>query len=199
MLILGSASPRRAELLRQLGVEFDVQVSDVPEEALPSEDGMAFALRVARAKARAVARVRPGSWVLGADTVVLLDREILGKPIDAEEAKSMLRCLSGRGHRVITGFALVAPRGDVVHDEAVESLVEFRSLSEADIDAYVAAGESFDKAGAYGIQGGASAFVVRVSGSYSNVVGLPLEEVRRALEERGLLAEPADRDDGRRG
>jgi septum formation protein len=199
MLVLGSASPRRAELLRQLGVEFVVCASDVPEEALPNEDGVTFALRLARGKAKAVARVRPGSWVLGADTVVLLDGEILGKPVDAEDARNMLRRLSGRGHRVVTGFALVAPLGDVAHDEAVESRVEFRSLGEAEIDAYVTSGESLDKAGAYGIQGGASAFVERVSGSYSNVVGLPLEEVRRVLEGRGLLAERGGRGDGRRG
>jgi septum formation protein len=199
MLILASASPRRAELLRQIGVEFAVQASDVPEEVLRSEDGVAFALRLAREKAKAVARLRPGSWVLGADTVVLLDGEILGKPIDVEDAKSMLRRLSGRGHRVVTGFALVAPPGEIVHDEAVQSRVEFRALSEVEIDAYVAAGESLDKAGAYGIQGAAGAFVERVTGSYSNIVGLPLEEVRRALEERDLLAERDDRDDGRHG
>jgi septum formation protein len=199
MLILGSASPRRAELLRQLGAEFIVQASDVPEEAFRGEDGVAFALRLARAKAQAVGRIQGGGWVLGADTVVLFGREILGKPVDTEDAKRMLRLLSGREHRVVTGFALIDPLGDVVHEEAVESLVEFRELTEADIDSYVAGGEPLDKAGAYGIQGAASVFVERVSGSYSNVVGLPLDQVRRVLEERGLLAERGDRDDRRRG
>jgi septum formation protein len=197
MLVLGSASPRRAALLRQLGVEFVVHASDVPEEPRPQEDGVAFALRLAKAKAAAVALVRPGAWVLGADTVVLLDREILGKPADPEDAKSMLRRLSGRGHRVVTGFALVAPHGDVVHDEAVESVVEFRVLAEVEIDDYVASGESLDKAGAYGIQGRAGEYVRGVSGSFSNVVGLPLEEVRRALEQSGL-ADGGDGDDGHR-
>jgi septum formation protein len=199
MFILGSASPRRAELLRQLGAEFAVQASDVPEEALPGEEGIPCALRLARAKANAVARARPGHWVLAADTVVLLGQEILGKPTGVEDAKRMLRRLSGREHRVVTGFALVTPFGDVVHEEAVESLVEFRRLSEADIEAYVATGEALDKAGAYGIQGAAGVFVERVAGSYSNVVGLPLDEVRRVLQERGLLGGRADRDDGRRG
>jgi septum formation protein len=196
MLVLGSASPRRAELLGQLGIEFVVQASDVPEEAHPGEDGMALTLRLAREKVQAVARLRPGDWVLGADTVVLLDREILGKPTDPKDAKGMLRRLSGREHRVVTAFALVAPPGEIVHDEVVESRVEFRSVTEAEVDAYVAGGEPLDKAGAYGIQGAASVFVERVSGSYSNVVGLPLEEVRRALQRCGFLA---DRDDGHRG
>lgn len=199
MLILGSASPRRAELLRQLGVDFAVQASDVPEEVLPSEDGVGLARRLAREKAKAVARLRPGHWVLGADTVVLLDGEILGKPTDADDAKSMLRRLSGCEHRVVTAFALVAPRGDVVCDEAVESRVEFRSLNEGEIETYVASGEPLDKAGAYGIQGAAGAFVECVEGSYSNVVGLPVDEVCRALERSGVLPERNVRGDGRPG
>jgi septum formation protein len=187
MLVLGSASPRRAELLRELGVEFGVCPSGVPEVPAPGERSLDFARRAARQKGRAVSDLRPGDWVLAADTVVAVDGEILGKPVDAADAQRMLNRLSGRCHQVITAVALVKPGGDVCGELAVSSDVHFRSLSAGEIREYVATGEPFDKAGGYGIQGGASRFVERVEGSYSNVVGLPVDEVRELLAFRGLL------------
>jgi septum formation protein len=186
-LILGSASPRRAALLRELGIDFAVHPSDVPENPMPGEDGAVFARRAARDKALAVARARPGDWVLAADTVVVLDGEILGKPRDAEDARRMLGLLSGRRHLVITAVALTSPGGRAEGEVTVQSAVEFRVLRETEIETYVAGGEPLDKAGAYAIQGGASGFVRSVAGSYSNVVGLPLDEVRALLRRHGLL------------
>ncbi len=186
-LVLGSASPRRAELMRRLGVEFAVRASDVPEIPAAGECAVDFTRRVAREKAVAVGRLCEGAWVLAADTVVVIDGEMLGKPADAGDARRMLRRLSGRQHRVVSGVVLVGPDGTARDEMVVESAVEFRPLSEDDIDAYVASGEPSDRAGAYAIQGGGGRFVRRVNGSYDNVVGLPLEEVRRLLERHGLL------------
>jgi septum formation protein len=186
VLILASASPRRAALLGGLDVDFAVHASDVPEVPLPGEGAIAFARRAARDKALAVARVRSHEWILGADTVVVIDGEILGKPRDGEDARRMLRMLSGRRHQVITAVVLVGP-GAAEDEVAVRSDVEFRALGEEEIESYAASGEPLDKAGAYAIQGGASGFVRSVAGSYSNVVGLPLDEVRKLLEKHGLL------------
>lgn len=187
VLILGSASPRRAALLSDLGVDFVVHPSDVPEVPLPGEEAVMFARRAARDKAFAVARERPDAWVLAADTVVAVDDEILGKPRGDAEARRMLRTLSGRSHRVITAVVLARPGGRTEDEIAVQSTVEFRVLRGEEIDSYVATGEPLDKAGAYAIQGGASGFVRSVGGSYSNVVGLPVDEVRPLLERHGLL------------
>jgi septum formation protein len=186
-LILASASPRRVDLLRQLGVAFAVQPSGVDEIPGRGEDGTTFALRAARDKAGAVAAANPTAWVIGADTVVLLGGEILGKPLDADDARRMLRMLSGERHRVVTAVVLVAPGGGDREEMAIETGVDFRDLSDTEIDAYVASGEPFDKAGAYGIQGGAREFVRGVEGSYTNVIGLPLDEVRALLVRRRLL------------
>lgn len=185
-LILGSASPRRARLLSLLGVPFDVRVSDIDETALPHEGAHAHTLRLARHKAQVVAATSRRAWVLGSDTVVVLDDEILGKPVDAADARRMLSALSGREHRVVTGVALVAPEGDVREELCEESTVRFRRLSADEIDRYVAGGEPLDKAGAYAIQGGAADFVTRLSGSYENVVGLPVDAVRGMLLRAGL-------------
>jgi septum formation protein len=199
-LILASASPRRRELLRQLGVRFEVVPSDTPETPLPGELPADFARRVAREKAIDVARRRPGTVVVGADTVVVLDGEIFGKPRDGADARRMLRRLSARVHRVLTAVALVDAAGavDVI---GVESEVEFRALTDAEIDAYVATGEPFDKAGAYAVQGGAGHFVTRLTGSRSNVVGLPIEEVADLLRRHltaEVVREPAADDSQRR-
>ena len=183
ILILASASPRRRELLGQLGIPFDVVPSDVPEVAEPGESPADFARRVARAKASDVAHGRPGAFVLGADTVVIASGVMFGKPADRADARRMLTRLSGSTHRVLTAVALIGPEG-TVDELAVETAVEFRPLSEAEVEAYLDSGEPFDKAGAYAVQGGAAQFVTRIEGSYSNVVGLPLDEVTTLLRRR---------------
>lgn len=185
-LILGSASPRRARLLSTLGVPFDVRSSDLPEVVQPGECPRAFTQRLAREKAIAVAATCPEAWVLGSDTVVVLDEEILGKPHDAADARRMLGNLSGRQHRVVTAVALVAPGGSVHQELCDETTVWFRRLAAEEIERYVAGGEPMDKAGAYAIQGGAADFVTRLSGSYETVVGLPVEAVREMLARAGL-------------
>lgn len=186
-LVLASASPRRAALLRELGVAFTVCPSGDPEVVIAGESAEAFARRIARQKGAAVARLGGDAWVLAADTVVVVDGAVLGKPADAADARRMLRCLSGRAHDVLTAVAFSGPDGSPAAELLVRSAVEFRALSAAEIDAYIVTGEPFDKAGAYGIQGAAGAFVTRVSGSYTNVVGLPVDEVRLVLERFGLL------------
>lgn len=191
MLVLGSASPRRAALLREMGVAFTVCASDVPETPAPGESPAAFARRVAGEKAAAVARRRPDDWVLAADTVVAIGAEILGKPRDDADAARMLGDLADRTHEVITAVALYAPGAVCVESLAVATRVTFRALSGAEIATYVATGEPADKAGAYAIQGGAGPFVTAVDGSYSNVVGLPVDEVRELLARHGLSSAAA--------
>lgn len=174
-VVLASGSPRRKELLKTLVPEFEVLVSDVDEEALNLSDPIATAERLAEAKARAVAALRPDALVIGADTVVFLGDEQFAKPRDAEDAKRMLRALSGRTHTVATGVCLVSPVAVRTFHERTD--VGFRDLADEEIDAYVATGEPMDKAGAYAIQGGAASFVAHRQGSESNVIGLPLEKL----------------------
>lgn len=190
-LILGSASPRRTALLRELGVNFTVRVSGAAEVAVNGETAEAFAQRLAREKGAAVAG--GDGWVLSADTVVVVDAVVLGKPADADDARRMLRVLSGRNHHVLTAVALTRPNGELADELLVRTAIAFRPIGDAEIDAYIATGEPFDKAGAYGIQGAAGAFVERVDGSYSNVVGLPVDEVRALLERHGFLASAPSR------
>jgi septum formation protein len=186
-LILGSASPRRAALLRELGVEFTVHASDIPEEPAAGETAAAFARRAACEKGAAVARDRRRAWVLAADTIVVVEGAILGKPRDAAEAARMLARLSGRAHEVLTAVALIAPSGALAEAFVVATTVEFRRLDGAEIATYVATGEPLDKAGAYALQGGAAAFVGAVRGSASSVIGLPLDEVRDLLARHGVI------------
>jgi septum formation protein len=186
-LVLASASPRRRELLAQLGLDFEVIASDVPEECRAGETATAFAARVAREKARHVAAERPTQWILAADTVVAIDDEILGKPIDGADAYRMLRRLSGRTHRVVTAVTLLSP-GGAAAEAVVETAVTFREITDDEIEAYLETGEPFDKAGAYAIQGQAGRFVAVYEGSYSNVIGLPLDEVGALCRQCGLLA-----------
>ena len=185
-IVLASASPRRRELLAQLVPNFEVVVAPVDEEALTVADPWATAEGLALAKARAVAISRPDALVIGGDTVVAFEAETsfvqLAKPRDAADAQRMLRELSGRSHVVITGVALVSADGE--RSFAETTTVTFRDLSEDEIAAYVATGEPMDKAGAYAIQGDAAGFVVEVDGSWSNVVGLPVERLREALGPR---------------
>jgi septum formation protein len=178
-IILASASPRRADLLRAAGIAFEVLPAHVDESLLDGETPLGYVQRVAADKARAVYRSRPGSIVLAADTTVVVDSLVLGKPGDDAEARGMLRMLSGRAHDVITGVALATAAG--VDVSTATTMVEFASLSEDEITWYIASGEPLDKAGAYGIQGLASRFVTRIQGSYSNVVGLPVALVYEML------------------
>lgn len=203
VLILASRSARRAHILRELGVSFRVQVSHADESLRPGEDGATAVERLARTKARAVAG-KESLPVLAADTEVVCDDEILGKPADDDEARRMLGRLSGREHDVWTGVAVVADeRGTRSESSAVErSRVRFRHLERAEIDAYVASGEPHDKAGAYAVQGGASAFVDQLRGSWSNVVGLPWMATARLLGRAlgdGRLEEIARRAERRAG
>lgn len=191
-LILASASPRRRDLLREAGIEFEIVVPEAVEPSRATgEDARAFAQRAALAKATEVARRRAGRLVLGADTIVVLDGEVLGKPRDEAEARAMLARLSGRTHHVYSGVALARahPDGGVAADSAVaETRVTFRRLDAGDIAAYVGTGEPLDKAGAYGIQGLGGRLVAGYEGSYTNVVGLPMETVRRMLRGRRVRA-----------
>jgi septum formation protein len=188
-LVLASASPRRAELLALLGVTFEVQVADVDETPRPGEPAADLVERLAREKALAVAQnsAEGAVDVVGADTVVVLDGDVLGKPADPADAVTMLRRLQGRDHEVVTGVAVVRSRpaslevpgpssSDVV--SFVETTeVRFAPMSDDEVEAYVATGEPLDKAGAYGIQGLGGRFVERIVGSYHNVVGLPLAQL----------------------
>ena len=182
-LILASASPRRRELLAQAGYAFEVTPAHVPEVQKPGEDPIRFVTRLAREKAEVVAAgpgITPDTIVLGADTIVVVEEEVLGKPQDEADAGRMLRLLSGQTHQVITGVCLA--KGRQRQRAAEVTFVRFSSLSDEEIDAYVATGEPLDKAGAYAIQGRAGRWVPRIHGCYFNVVGLPLALVSSMIE-----------------
>jgi septum formation protein len=194
MLVLASASPRRQELLRKAGIPFSVQPADIDETPLVGEAARECAERLAREKALAVSRRRPQDYVLGADTIVVVDGNILGKPRDAGDAARMLRLLAGRMHEVITGVSVVGPgvrgQGSGASESKTASqstLVTMCALSDDEIRGYVATGEPMDKAGAYAIQGIASRWIPRIEGDYSNVVGLPVPMVYAMLRERGVV------------
>ncbi len=185
-LVLASASPRRAELLRNAGIDFLVRPADIPEQRQDSEPPRQYAMRLAQEKARAVAAHEPGAFVLGADTIVCADEHVLEKPANAADAARMLRLLSGRTHQVTTAVCLVGPDGEETATETTE--VVMTAISEEEIRAYVATGEPMDKAGAYAIQGRASRWVTRLDGCYFNVVGLPVPLVYRMLRRHGVIA-----------
>lgn len=194
-LILASASPRRRELLAQAGYSFTVSPAHIPEDPLPGENPIAYVTRLAREKAEAVFAMlsskspAPLQVVLGADTTVTIDGHILGKPADASDAARMLRLLSGRTHRVITGVALATARGTETAAEV--TAVRFLTLSDDEIASYVATAEPLDKAGAYAIQGHAARWIPRIEGCYFNVVGLPIALVATMLHAAGFAANPA--------
>jgi len=187
-IILASASPRRSELLESAGVKFSVVPGDIDETPFPGEAPVAHVLRLAEGKAREVSARAEGRFFIGADTIVLCDNEIMGKPCDDADAVRMLRKLSGRTHQVITGFAVLDRETGRTVSRVVSTEVTFKLLNEEEISAYVATGCPLDKAGAYAIQGGAAYMVVRIDGSYTNVVGLPLCEVVAALREMDALS-----------
>jgi septum formation protein len=183
-LVLASASPRRSRILRDLGLSFEVIVSGVDESMPAGEDPAASALRLARAKATAVAAQGRGLPVLAADTLVACDGQVLGKPEDADDAARMLRMLSGRTHEVVSGVCVVSDAATCA--DVARTSVTFEELTDEEIARYVATGEPLDKAGAYHIDGQGALFIRGVAGSPSNVAGLPVTLVRRLLREAGL-------------
>lgn len=196
MLVLASASPRRQELLRNAGIVFAVHPTNIPELPQPGESGRDCAERLARQKALAAVHHWPDALVLGADTVVVVEGEILGKPRDEADAARMLHLLSGRTHQVTTGICLIGPTlrtgnqkpGTGFEDTRSETtLVTMNPLTEENIRTYIANGEPMDKAGAYAIQGAASRWIPHIEGDYFNVMGLPVSLVYRMLQEHGFL------------
>jgi len=186
-LILASASPRREELLSLAGISFQVMPSEVSEEMVEDESPERHVLRLSEAKAASVAGLYPDAWVLGADTVVIIAGEVLGKPTRREEARVMMHKLSGRTHQVITGFALLKATTKAGVRKAVTSAVTFREMTAEEVEWYIETEEPYDKAGGYAVQGRAALFIREISGSHTNVIGLPICEVVEALREVGAL------------
>jgi septum formation protein len=185
-LILASSSPRRKRLLRQVSIPFRALPSRIVEEGTV-EEPEALVRSLAERKAMAASRKRADQWVLGADTVVVLGEEVLGKPESRTHAASMLARLSGKEHRVITGFSILAPGGVPAHSEEVVTFVRVKKLERREIEAYIETGEPFGKAGSYAIQGTGTFLVESITGSYTNVVGLPVSDVIAALLKTGAL------------
>jgi septum formation protein len=181
MLILASASPRRRELLTQAGLAFEVHAADIDESRLPNENAATYVQRLALEKAQAIHARFPDTTVLGADTTVVLDGEIMNKPTGVADAERMLRALADRTHQVYTGIALVNASSRLVHLETTH--VTFSAISEEDLALYLASSDPLDKAGAYGIQGFAARWIPRIAGDYFNVVGLPIAATMRLLRE----------------
>jgi septum formation protein len=186
-IVLASASPRRTELMTLAGIEFLVVPADINEEVLPGEEPAEHVLRLAREKADAVAATTNGRFFIGADTVVVLDDRIMGKPADEAEAFRMLSELSGRNHEVITGFSVFDKVSGIHLSRCVRTDVTFKELTEGEIRAYISSGCPMDKAGAYAMQGGAVHFIRSICGSYTNVIGLPMTELYETLCQLGAL------------
>jgi septum formation protein len=187
LLVLASSSPRRKELLAQLGIPFEPVESGVEETALGGLSPAESACQVAVRKAESVQHRYPQRWILGADTIVVLKNRVFGKPRNNRECREMLLSLSGRNHSVITAFCLIDPYGISVHIEAVATKVKVKRMNENEIEAYIKTGEPFGKAGGYAIQAIGSFMIERITGSYTNVVGLPVCEVVRSLVACGAL------------
>jgi len=199
-LILASGSPRRRELLKQIVPDFFVVPGNIEEKRFAGEGAREFVLRISRAKAEWVFRSLSladafGSWILAADTVVVVNGLLLGKPLDAEDARRMLNLLQGRGHEVITGICLLDGLGEVRFLDAAVTLVWMRALDKDEMEQYLLSDEPYDKAGGYAIQGWAGRFVERIEGSFSNVVGLPLREVEALLKANGFFRGAGGLDD----
>jgi septum formation protein len=185
--ILASASPRRVDLLTGLGLSFAAIPSGADETFRPGETPLRHVKRISRAKALAVAADHPAAWVLGADTIVVIDGKVLGKPQDREDARNMLRLLSGREHSVYTGFTVIKKTASVLCRKAVRSTVVFREIAEDELEWYINSDEPYDKAGGYAVQEKGGLFACRIRGSYSNVIGLPVSEVFEVLKKIGAV------------
>jgi septum formation protein len=180
--ILASASPRRRELLRSVGLKFKTIPAHVDEDYIEGESPQQHVRRLAQEKAQLIARKYPRAWVLGADTIVVIDGLILGKPKNKTQAREMLKKLSGREHKVFTGFTITQVASKLSHSAVVQSTVKFKKISAAELDWYIACDEPYDKAGGYAVQGKGAYFIKSIRGSYTNVIGLPLCEVLETLK-----------------
>lgn len=186
-LVLASGSPRRREFLHNIGLEFRVVSSDIPEPPFEKEDPLAYALAMAEKKGIMVSGMYPESWIISADTIVVTGKQVLGKPKTAEEAAAMLRALSGRWHQVISAFCIMNQSRSQALKNSVQSRVKFKKLTAPEIKSYVATGECMDKAGAYAVQGVGAFMIEKIEGSYTNVVGLPLCELVDGLLSLGII------------
>jgi septum formation protein len=186
-LILASKSPRRCYLLEQAGIEFSVIPSSFDENSVKLSSPDIYVRQLAESKAGDISEQYPDSWVIGADTIVLIDGTILGKPGSSTEARTMLKSLSGKTHQVLTGYCICCHKIGRLFSEAVKTEVRFKKLTEKEIDWYINSGEPFDKAGAYGIQGIGMFLVRRINGSYTNVVGLPVCEIVEYLIKENII------------
>jgi septum formation protein len=186
-LILASKSPRRSELLEQAGLTFSVIPSDFDESTVAVSSPESYAISLAESKALDISQKHPAAWIIGADTIVLIDRKILGKPASINEAHDMLQRLSDRTHQVLTGYCICCKKKNRIFSETVKTDVRFKRLNDAEIKWYIQTGEPFDKAGAYAIQGMGTFLVKSINGSYTNVVGLPVCEVIEHLIREGVV------------
>ena len=187
VLILASKSPRRRYLLEQAGLSFSVIPSDIDETAIPLSPPEIYVKVLSEAKAESIAKKYPEKWVIGADTIVLKDGVMLGKPGSIDEARSMLKKLSGEVHQVFTGYSILCKSKNRIFSETVQTEVLFKNLTDEEIEWYIHTKEPFDKAGAYAIQGLGTFLVKRINGSYTNVVGLPVCEVIEFLIQEGIV------------
>jgi septum formation protein len=190
LIILASKSPRRRRLLQQAGLSFSVIPSHIDEKSIPDSSPEIYVKLLSEAKAGDIANIYPDKWIIGADTIVLKDDMILGKPASRDEARSMLKQLSGQTHYVLTGYAICCRAKDHTFSETIKTEVLFKNLTDAEIEWYIHTSEPFDKAGAYAIQGLGTFLVKRINGSYTNVVGLPVCEVIEFFIKQGVLRLP---------
>jgi septum formation protein len=186
-LILASASPRRQELLRSVGLKFKIIPAHINENGLAGEGPRQHVKRLAREKAMVIAKKYPEAWVLGADTIVVIDGIVLGKPENKTQARKMLQKLSGCEHKVFTGFTIAHVAAEIYRTKVIQSAVQFKTISPKEMDWYVASDEPYDKAGGYAVQGQGAFFIKSIRGSYTNVIGLPLCEVLEELKSFGTI------------
>jgi septum formation protein len=186
-ITLASSSPRRKALLEEIGLSFDIHPSNIDENTRKGESPTEHCLRLAEEKAKEAVKNAHTGWILGADTIVFIDNRILGKPSNVNEAQEMLTLLRGRCHKVLTAFCLLNVSTSATIKRIVESRVKIKNLTDKEIEEYLKTGEPLDKAGAYAVQGIGNFMVESIEGSYTNVVGLPMEELKVALEEVGIV------------